>query len=69
VPASLQVLPAQQGAPALPQGAHTEVLSPGVLVVQARSKLAHGVPVGKLPLLQQGSPWLPQVQRPDLQVP
>ncbi len=62
------LLGAQHGPPALPHRAHTEVLYPGVLVVHARSKLAQ-LPVGRLPLGQQGSLRLPQVQRPDLQVP
>jgi hypothetical protein len=69
VPASAQMLPEQQGPPALPHVTHSELLSPGVLVVHARSKLAQGVPVGRLPLMQQGSLRLPQVQRPDLQEP
>ena len=62
-------MPEQHGLPDLPQGAHTELLSPGVLVVHARSKLAQVVPVGKLPLMQQGSLRLPHVQRPALQDP
>jgi hypothetical protein len=59
----------QQGAPALPQAAHTEVVRPGVLVVQARSKVAQVLPVANVLVGQQGSPALPQVQRPDLHVP
>jgi hypothetical protein len=37
VPASVQTLPAQHGPPVLPQAAQTEVLEPGLLVVQFRS--------------------------------
>jgi hypothetical protein len=69
VPASVQTLPAQQGAPDLPHGAHTELVMPDVVVVHARSKLAQVVPVGRLPLMQQGSLTLPQVQRPVLHEP
>ena len=69
MPGSLHVLFKQQGPPALPQAAHTEVLEPTELVVQARSKVAHAALVGKVTLAQQGSPALPHVQRPDLHVP
>ena len=69
VPASLQVLPAQQGPPDLPQVAHIDVESPGVLLVQARSALAQLPPVIRVPLGQHGSFRLPHVQRPDWQVP
>jgi hypothetical protein len=73
-PGSLQKSPPpssedrQQGAPALPQGTHTEVPTPSG-PEHARSKLAHAVSAGKVPRGQQGSPALPQAQRPDVQVP
>jgi len=69
MPRLLLLLVLQHGPPALPHGAHTEVLDPVELVVHARSKLAQPVPVGRVPLAQQGSPVLPQVHRPDLHVP
>jgi hypothetical protein len=68
VPASLQVELAQHGPPFLPQGWHVEVLDP-VLPVQFRSLVAQPVPVGKVLVMQHGSPELPQVQRPDLHEP
>jgi hypothetical protein len=45
------------------------LLYPAEPVVQARSPVAQTLPVGRVPLAQQGSPTLPQVQRPDLHVP
>ncbi len=69
VPASLQVLLEQQGPPALPHTAQMELVYPVELVVQARSPVAQALPVGRVPLAQHGSPTLPQVQRPALQVP
>lgn len=39
------------------------------LVAQARSLVAQPVPVGKVVLMQHGSPEFPQVHRPDLHVP
>jgi hypothetical protein len=59
----------QQGAPAFPHGAQRELVRPGELVLQARSKLAQVVPVGSVPLAQHGSLTLPHVQRPALQLP
>jgi hypothetical protein len=39
------------------------------LVAQARSLVAQPVLVGKVVLMQHGSPELPQVHRPDLHEP
>lgn len=60
----------QQGPPVLPHAWQVETVVVPVLVVpQARSYVAQPVPVGKVLDRQHGSPELPQVQRPDLQVP
>lgn len=59
----------QQGPPALPHTAQTEVEYPAEPVVQAKSLDAQAAPVGRVDPAQQGSPALPHVHRPDLQVP
>jgi hypothetical protein len=69
VPASVQVLPEQHGLSFLPQGWQVEPVVLLVVDAQARSKLEQPLLVGKVLVGQQGSPALPQVQRPVLQVP
>jgi hypothetical protein len=69
-PVSVQVLLVQQGPPVLPHGWQVEVVRPVRLAVaQASSYDEHPLPVTKVEVGQQGSPELPQPQRPDLQLP
>jgi hypothetical protein len=72
----VQVLPEQQGPFNLPQDWQLETVMVVLVLVlvavpvpQARSYVAQPVEVGKVAVGQQGSPELPQVQRPDLQLP
>ena len=53
----------------MPQGWQVEVRLLLALVAQARSLVAQPVLVGKVVLMQHGSPAFPQVHRPDVHVP
>jgi hypothetical protein len=58
VPASEQLIPLQHGPPVLPHAIH---------LFDAHARLPEQpVPLAKVPLGQQPSPSLPQVQRPDV---
>ena len=71
MPASVQVLPLQHGPSFFPQAWQVLTVVPELLTLepQARSYVAQPEEVGNVVVGQQGSPALPQPQRPDLHVP